>query len=162
MPQIPGTTTATEAPAASTPAATKAKSNGKPKAAKKTATKKKTPAKKKATGAPRAKKDGLRKPQIRILKTLSKNSKPLTRSEIADKAPVDVATCVEYLGSDDDSVRKANDKKHFPSLVTLGFVKATDGSPKKGKDGTFSDNAGPTEYSITATGRKALEAAGKE
>lgn len=162
MPQIPGTTTATETPAAtSTPATTKAKSNGKPKAAKKTAAKKKTPAKK-AASAPRAKKEGLRKPQVRILKTLSKNSKPLTRSEIADKAPVDVATCVEYIGSDDDGVRKSNDKKHFPSLVTLGFVKATDGSPKKGKDGTFSDNAGPTEYSITATGRKALEAAGKE
>ena len=52
---------------------------------------------------------------------------------------------VEYIGSSDDKIRAKNDKK-FKSLLTLGFVKATDGD-------------GATSYSITASGRKALAAA---
>lgn len=72
--------------------------------------------------APRAKKEGLRKGQERILKLLNKVKKPLTRAVIAEKAPVDVATCCEYLGSRDDEKRIANDEKHFMSLISLGFV----------------------------------------
>lgn len=71
----------------------------------------------------RAKKEGLRGPQVRILKALAKAKGPMSRDVLAAKAPVDVAACVEYIGSTDDAVRKANDAKHFPSLISLGLVK---------------------------------------
>lgn len=118
------------------------------KAAKKTA-KAAKPAKKaakKADKAPRARKEGLRNPQVRILKALSKG-KSLTRAEIAEKAPVDVATCVEYIGSHDDAKRIANDKKHFPSLLTLKYVKAEQ-HDEGGHD--------VVRYAITAAGKAAL------
>ncbi len=124
-------------------------------AAKKTVTKKtakkappKTTAKKKTTKkttTKREKKDGLRKPQIRILKALAKTKKPLTRAQIATKAPVDVATCVEYIGSPNLDIRKANDQRKFPSLVSLGFVKQ-ELHDIDGKDKVV--------HSLTAAGRK--------
>lgn len=86
---------------------------------------------------------GLRKPQIRILAALSKG-KPMTRAMIAEKSPVDVASCVEYLGSHDPDVRKANDTKHFPSLITLGLVKFANG-----------EEFGGVTYEISAKGRDA-------
>lgn len=107
----------------------------------KAATKKAT---KKAKAAKKA--DGLRKPQLRILEALAKSAKPLARKGLAAAAKVDSAGCTEWLGSADDAVRKANDAKHFPSLVTLGFVKA---EQQEGE---------PVTYSITAAGRKALKA----
>lgn len=125
------------------------------KAVKKTATKKATktaPAKKAAKkGAktetkPREKKDGLRKPQLRILAALAKRDN-LTRAQIAEKAPVDVATCVEYIGSHDDAIRLANDEKHFPSLLTLGLVKAKQ---------VDVEGRNVIQYSITAKGRTAV------
>jgi hypothetical protein len=103
----------------------------------------------------------IRKPQARILAFLLKAS-PSTRATIAAKAPVDVAACVEYLGSDDPAIRKANDKRHFPSLVSLGFVKAEEGAAKKDKAGKLLETAGPTQYSITASGKKALADYDKE
>ena len=88
----------------------------------------------------------LRKPQARILLALRKAGKGLTRSQIAEKANVDNAGCVEWVGSADDSIRKANDAKHFPSLVSLGYVK-------------FGNNDGSAAavYEITAKGRAAAE-----
>jgi hypothetical protein len=115
-----------------------------PKAAKKT-TKKKAAAKQEKK-AP-AKKDGLRKPQVRVLKALGKSKKPLSRAAVADKAPVDRACCVEYIGSPDADVRKRNDKKKFPSLVTLGLVKQEQ-HDIDGKDTIV--------HSLTSKGRKAL------
>ncbi len=97
-----------------------------PVAAPETQAPKKAPRKKavkKAPAAKREKKDGLRKPQVRILKALAKSGKPLTRAQIAEKASCDVAGMVEWIGSADPEVRTANDKKHFPSLVSLGLVK---------------------------------------
>lgn len=99
--------------------------------------------------APKAapKKEGLRKPQIRILAALKKATKPLTRAEIAVKAPVDVAMCVEYIGSADPEVRKANDAKHWKSLITLGFVRL------------MNDEERGWIHEITASGKAALEKA---
>lgn len=97
----------------------------------------------------RAKKEGLRKPQVRILQCLSKG-KEMSRADISEKAPVDVAACVEYLGSDDAAVRKANDAKHFPSLISLGFVTHKAYPTEAGGEG-------PTMYQITAKGRTALK-----
>jgi membrane protein involved in colicin uptake len=115
----------------------------KAKAAKKAPKTKKAPAAK-AEKAPAAKKEGLRKPQLRILQALA-NTKAvgMTRGEIAEKAPCDVAGCTEWIGSSDAEKRAANDAKHFPSLITLGFVKL--GTPAEG---------GADYYSITAAGRK--------
>ena len=50
----------------------------------------------------------------------------------------------EYIGSSDDKIRLKNDAKVCVSLITRGYVTAAN------KDGA-------TLYSITASGRKALE-----
>lgn len=104
---------------------------------------KKTGGKQEAASEPRAKKDGLRKGQERILKLLAKSSKPLTRALISEKAPVDVAACTEYLGSSNDEKRLENDVKHFPSLVSLKYIKAE------------VQEEGGTVYIATASGKAA-------
>lgn len=80
----------------------------------------------------------------------------MTRTEIADKAPVDVAMCTEYLGSDDETKRKQNDAKHFPSLLTLGLIKAFPPAvvEEAGRQGST--------YQITAAGKTALVKADKQ
>jgi hypothetical protein len=85
----------------------------------------------------------LRTPQVRILTALSKSKAPLSRKELAEKAEVDQAGCTEWIGSSDIAKRKANDAKYFPSLLTLGHVKAEEGE------------SGVT-YTITASGKKAI------
>lgn len=101
---------------------------------------------KKAAG--RAKKEGLRKPQVRVLTALNKSSRALNRSQIATKAEVDVATLTEVVGSHDPKVREKNDKrKGWKSLVSLGFV----------KEAPAEEEGNGTYYSITAAGKKALE-----
>jgi hypothetical protein len=87
---------------------------------------------------------GLRKPQIRILEALAKAKKPMSRKEISEKAPVDLAFCTEYVGSHDEDVRKKNDAK-FPCLITLGMVKYAP-----------SGDATGGHYEITDKGRKAV------
>jgi|TARA_R110000824_G_scaffold89320_7_gene219076 hypothetical protein len=89
----------------------------------KTAATKTTKAKVKATKKPAAPKVELRKPQTRIMLALNAAKAPMSRTAISEAAPVDVATLVEYIGSHDDARRLKNDKK-FPSLLTLGLVKA--------------------------------------
>lgn len=104
---------------------------------------KKAPAAK-AEGAGRPKKDGLRKPQVRILLCLAKANKGLSRADIAEKAPVDVATCVEYIGAIDPAKRLANDEKMgWKSLISLGLVKS---APAEG------ENARGQFYALTAKG----------
>lgn len=110
------------------------------------ATTKKKAATKKKAGA--TKKEGLRKPQVRILATLNKAGKNgVTRAAIAEKSEVDAAACTEYLGSTDPDVRAANDKKHFPSLIGLGYVKA-EKHDVDGKD--------VISYHISESGKNAL------
>lgn len=92
----------------------------------------------------------LRGPQVRILEALSKSNKPLSRAEIAKKAKTDLAGLTEQIGSSDPARRKANDKKHFPSLLTLGYL-------KEGQD----KETNAVLYVITASGRKALEGSAK-
>ncbi len=87
----------------------------------------------------------LRQPQIRILKALAKNGE-LSRAELAAKAPVDKAACCEFIGSEDKATRLKNDKKHFPSLLTLGFVISA-----------LADEGGAVRYAITAKGREAAK-----
>ncbi len=93
---------------------------------------------------------GLRGPQVRVLVALSKSNKPLTRVQIADKAKVDQAALVEYVGSADKARREANDKKHFPSLLSLGLVRADDAEV---------DGREVVVYQVTAKGRTAASKA---
>lgn len=102
---------------------------------------------KKSSGG-RAKKEGLRKPQVRVLRALNKSNRALNRSEVGTKAEVDVATLTEVIGSSDPKTRAANDKrKGWDSLITLGFVK--EAAEEEEGTGTY--------YNITAAGKKALE-----
>ena len=98
--------------------------------------------------APRAKKEGLRKPQVRILAVLAKATKGLTRAQIGEKGGVDVPMMNSYIGAHDEKVRAKNDKIVCPSLLTLGYVKY---APQE-------EGAGVC-YAITAAGKKAYEAA---
>jgi len=151
-----------------TPKAPKAKAKStKKKAAKKKAAPKKTakapkpsPATEKAQEAaekgdkkepkPKAKKGGLRKPQIRILKFLATAKEPHSRATIGENAPCDVAGCTEWIGSPDDVKRLANDEKMgFKSLITLGFVKGAERTIGEGKKARL-------VYTITAKGKKAV------
>ena len=113
------------------------------------ATPKKKPAKsspRKSAPAPAKKTSELRKPQVRVLQALSKSKEPMTRKEISEKGDVDLAMLNSYIGAHDLKIRAKNDKAVCPSLLSLGFVKASDGE-------------GATVYTITAAGRKAIEAA---
>jgi hypothetical protein len=59
---------------------------------------------------------------------------------------VDVASLTEVIGSSDAETRKRNDqRKGWKSLLTFGYVKAT-------------EEEGAVSYTITATGKKALDA----
>ena len=116
----------------------------------KTTAKKTTVAPKTTPATPAKKKDGLRKPQVRIIKAMAKTSKALTRKEVASKSKVDQASLVEYLGSPDAAKRVANDKKHFKSLISLKFVK---------QEEYDIDGRNTILYSITAAGKKAAAAA---
>jgi hypothetical protein len=94
------------------------------------------------------KKEGLRSAQVRILKFLArKEGQTFDRNQIAKEAPCDVALCVSYLGSHDAGKRAKNDEKYFPSLLTLGYVKAE----IKSEDGTREK----VRYKISATGKTA-------
>jgi len=88
---------------------------------------------------------GLRRPQLRILSILAKG-KSLTRSQIAEKAPVDNAMCTTYIGSNNPDIRKKTDK-NVVSLLTLKYVRA-ELPEEEGRDIVL--------YTITALGKKTL------
>lgn len=84
----------------------------------------------------------LRKSQITTLKVLAKSNTPQSRKQISEKGKTDLAALTEAIGSEDDAVRIKNDKKHYPSLVTMALIK-----PSPAAEG------GGTVYMITAKGR---------
>lgn len=144
-PTVPATPAASPAPAKPAPAPRKAPA---PKTPAKPAPKK-APAKAapKASANGKHDKGGLRKPQVVVLKTLAKATKPLTRVEIATKGNTDQAFLSTWIGSSDPAVRKANEaKRGVKGLLTLGYVKD---SREEGE---------PVKYTITAAGRKAVAA----
>lgn len=114
-----------------------------------TKTSKATKAEKTEKNTTKAEKKGLRKPQIKVLSVLSKGEVPLSRAMIASRGEIDQATLVEYIGSSNPEIRSKNDEKHFPSLLTLGYVKE-EVHDVGGKDHHV--------YLITAKGKAALEA----
>lgn len=117
-----------------------ASSNGKAKKpASKKAPAKKTPAK----AAPaKATKEGLRKPQVRILAVLAKaNGKPMTRTKIGELTNLDAAWVGAFIGGSGQRTRP------FEQLDPAGYVKTTT---------TKVDDRDITTHSITDKGRKAL------
>lgn len=136
------------------PAAVK---KGTKKAAVKTApapTKKKAAAKKSApVDTAKVAKDGLRKPQIRVLQALLEAGKPLDRKQISQLGNVDYAMLNSYIGAYNDDVRAKNDRVVMPSLYTLGYIKFSK-QDVDGRDVIFNV--------LTATGRKAIEKINKD
>lgn len=111
---------------------------------------KKTPAKK--TPAAPNKKEGLRKPQVRVLEVLAKaGNRAMNRAEIAEKGSVDLAMLNAYIGSNNPERRAKNDKSDFVCLLTLGFVKM---APQE-------EEGRGTYYTITPAGKNALKAVAK-
>ncbi len=124
-----------------TPATVPAAANGKPKAPRKRAAK---PSKK-----PRARKEGLRLPQVRILKALA-GGKRLTRAQIIEKITQNgKATAIgDALGCKDPDLRKKRDASvGYKSLLSLGYVRQVE----QDHDGHME-----TVHEITAAGTKAL------
>lgn len=98
----------------------------------------------------RAKKTGLRDPQIRLLKALTKAKSPLTKKEAAEAANVDPTKTGEYIGPRDGETAKAAARYPFPGLFELGYVKVE------------KFETGPAVCTITAKGRQAYEKLVKE
>lgn len=106
----------------------------------------KQPEKASQKSAAPAKKDGVSKPQVRILKALAalKPGRSLDRVKLAERSNVHINWIIEYVGSAEpvsDFVRG------YKKLIPAGFVKAND-DPEVGRS-----------YEITPAGRKALAAA---
>ena len=88
----------------------------------------------------------LRATQVRILTALATADALLTRKQIAETAPCDLAGLTEWIGSSDEVTRKANDQKWFPSLLSRKLVAAKDVD-----EGIV--------YTVTVKGRKVAEKA---
>jgi hypothetical protein len=103
-------------------------------------------------------KKGLRDSQVRTLRLLAEQVRgeevPLTKHEIVTQANVAESDLTKYVGSDDPAVRKRNDERWFPSLLTLGYVKRV---KQKGDKDAKVDARIKGGYVITPAGRKALE-----
>lgn len=94
----------------------------------------------------------LRKPQIRILKTLAWAKAPLSRSSISERAEVDIAWVGDHLGRTEKADRAAREAiTGYPSLITLGY--ATVGETDVYGDGSTIE----VTYSITPAGREAAK-----
>lgn len=111
---------------------------------------------------PRARKEGLRLPQIRVLHVLSKAKGPLSRTAISEKCGNKTTVVVgRAVGYSDPAKRKAFEQTKdgggepgnpCPSLLTLGYV------TEKELD---VDGAKETVIELTAKGRKAFQQLGK-
>lgn len=110
-------------------------------APKKRAPRKSTPVKKTEVKTPAN--GDLRKPQVKILQFLSKSGETANRARISKMAKVDQAGCTEWIGSKNPEVREENDRKHFPSLISLGLVKETS-----------EEDSRSIVYSATAKGKR--------
>jgi len=94
----------------------------------------------------RAKKEGLRDGQVRILHVLSKAKGAMPRAMLAEKAKITVGWACNFIGPTDLAKRKVTEERTgFPSLMSLGAVKAV-------RDEELNEN----QYVITATGKKLL------
>lgn len=161
MSEATATVETPEAPKTESPAKPRPQPKGSKKPAAATAKASKTNPKAPAKGkgskatvakASRPRKEGLREPQIRILKALSKKG-GLTRAEVAKKAEVDPAFCTTWIGSLKEDLRTANEEKRgIKSLLGLKYVRPEQ-HDINGKD--------VVQYFITKAGTAAMEKASK-
>lgn len=102
----------------------------------------------------------------RILKVLNSSKRSLTVADIAKKGGLTGGITAQYIGQLDSKARKRFEQLylHYPTLLTLGWVKQVPGQPRRSKDGkTFTEALGPVEFEITGAGRKAFNSEeGKE
>lgn len=91
----------------------------------------------------------LGKVKIRLLSAMAKAKKPLTGSELAEKAEVDPTAIGNQVGYRDESINKRAVHKH--NLVNRGYAKIEWDEKESG--------AQFATYVITAAGKKALESA---
>lgn len=130
------------------------KKASKPKAAKK---KKGSPAKREAYVNP----GKMLNMHARILKVLDNSKSSLTVEVCAAKGGLTPGITAQYLGQLDPKARKRFEQLylHYPTLLTMGYVRNVAGKPRRGKDGEFTEALGPAEFEITAAGRKAIRGA---
>lgn len=101
--------------------------------------------------APRARKEGLRKTQVEILRVLSKQKEPITKARVAELAEADPTKMGVFIGPRDGESAKTSATFPFPGLVELGFAKVE-----------LREETGRAQVvTITAKGRKAYEDAVK-
>lgn len=146
-----------EAPAVPGKPLTKAKAHPKPRPAVAKAVKetkpKETKVKVEPESSPRPRKEGLRKPQVRILDALAKAKGPLSRGKIIERITQNgKATAIgDALGCKDVALREARDAQvGYKSLLSQKLVRQLDLDVDGHKE---------TVYEMTAAGRKALEKA---
>lgn len=98
----------------------------------------------------------INKPQTRILASLKKAGKPMTKVGLAKASGVNMNWIAEYVGTPDgeDFVRRAGVLTDTKKLAPAGYVKIV-----VSKDEA---SAGERFYSITPSGVKALDKATKE
>lgn len=141
----------------------KAKRPNAKKAAKKTA--KKKGAKKKGTKKEResfVNEGKMLNMHARILKVLAGAKDSLTVAEVAKKGYLTEGITAQYIGQLDEKARKRFEQLylHYPTLLTIGWVKMVPGKPRKSeKTGEFTEALGPAEFQISASGRKAINGA---
>lgn len=109
---------------------------------------------------PRARKEGLRLPQVRILRVLAAAKAPYTRPDLVEAIsqgdkPTAIGDALGVLG-DSRAAREA--AAGYPSLLTLEFVAMKEAKLRLGGN---DDGRVSKVYSITPAGRKALAAAEK-
>jgi hypothetical protein len=103
---------------------------------------------------PELKAIGLQGPHVLVLKALARTTKALTRTEIGERAKVNVASLTRYVGSPSAGTRRNNERSikaggvGYKSLVTLGYVKEVLPDNPDQKSGVA--------YQLTAAGRKKL------
>lgn len=110
-------------------------------------------AKKAQAKKPAAKKDGpkeLSAPQVRILKALARNSRPLKGTDLAEKAEVDPSAIGNQAGYRDPDINKRPVHKH--NLLNRGLVKIEDAAK-------HDHEATGYVYVLTAKGRETAKKA---
>lgn len=157
MSQTNGTATLTPAPKAPKAKKTAQVTAAPAKATKEKAVKKPVPAPKVKTPqtAP-VEKDGLLKPQVRILTALAAAKKPLTKAQVGKQAVIPETWIAEYIGGTTNP--KSDRVRGVLKLIPAGFVARKEEKVEQREDKTWITE---TVYVLTPVGRKALIAAQK-
>lgn len=111
-----------------------------------------------SNGVGRAKKEGMRKAQVRILRALGKAGVPLSKLQICEKVAKEFPTAAKFTawmtdpigGADPEARKVAEEKNGYPSLLTLKYIRSLKSQSEEG-------DREVTVYEITALGKKTLQ-----